>query len=667
MARMADITSRTTATAMARPPGPWIGAALAMACGVLFVTLVVLRPLVPGDAAVAAPLDNILLWDSLLPRTAIALIAGAGLGLAGALLQRVLRNPVADASTLGIASGAQLALVVSVGLFPALSLARDLVAFGGGLAAVALVMALGWRRGLDPATVAIAGMIVGMVCAGISVTIILARGEYAMSLSIWGSGALNQQDWRGTVSLGLQVLVVGGLALFLNRPLTLLALGDDTAKSLGAALQTLRFAVLILAVWLAASVTSTVGILGFLGLAAPTIARLCGARTPGQILLAAPATGAALPFLTDAVMQLLGPGFNDLAPAGAATALFGGPLLLMLLRRVHPVSVARVSVAGTIRRLQQPVAGLVVLAVLIAVVIGVALIVSPVPSGWSIAFGPAFTELLPFRLWRTLGAAAAGGLVGGAGFVMQRMTGNPLASPEVLGVSSGAGAGLAGVLFLFGFVSPPAMLVAMMVGALLAFLMMLALSARSHFSAERFLLAGIAVSAVCMAVVTMMQAQGDMRAYVLLAWLSGSTARLGAFEGGIGLGTLAIVVIPLIVLRRWLVVLPLGSGMAEAIGLRVRRSRLVLALLAAMMTAVSAFLIGPLSLAGLISPHLARLIGFSRPTHQMAAAIMIGAGVLTLADWLSRVVIYPYQVSTGLFATLIGGPYLLWLLTRRSQ
>jgi iron complex transport system permease protein len=85
------------------------------------------------------------------------------------------------------------------------------------------------------------------------------------------------------------------------------------------------------------------------------------------------------------------------------------------------------------------------------------------------------------------------------------------------------------------------------------------------------------------------------------------------------------------------------------------------------MTAIASFLVGPLSLTGLIAPHLSRLIGFRRPGHQLAAAVLIGAGVLTAADWLSRIVIYPYQVPVGLFAALVGGPYLIWLLTRKER
>lgn len=645
---------------------PFAAIVLPALCIAVFMLLIATRPQVPGDAAQAAMLDGVLLWNSILPRAVLALIAGAALGLSGTLLQRVLRNPIADASTLGIASGAELAMTAALGFSPLLvGFSREMVAFGGGLGAVAIVLALSWRRGLDPVTVALSGMIVSMIAAALSVTLILARGEYAMSIYIWGAGSLSQQDWNGVLSLGPRLVIGFVAALVLVRPLRILTLDDTSARSLGLALHSARFAILALAVWLAASVTAEVGVIGFLGLAAPAIARLFGARSTGSLMIAASLTGSGLLFLTDCLTQILGPGFTDLAPTGAATALLGGPLLLFLLPRVHSVStVAAQSAAFT--RLSKPLASLAGLFALIILLFVVFLALGPADDGWHFATGALFNDLLPFRLPRSIVAAGAGGMLAAAGFIMQRVTGNPIASPEVLGISSGAGAGLTVALFLFGFPSSVIMLLAMALGALAAFGVMIAISARAQFSPERMLLAGVGIGAFAMAVVTMALAQGDMRGYILLTWLSGSTNRAGAFEAWTAVISLILLVAPLPFLGRWLTMLPLGGNSSRSLGLRVGASRLVLAVLAALMTAIASFLVGPLSLTGLIAPHLARLAGFHRPRHQLAASVFFGAGVLMTADWLSRVVIYPYQVPVGLFAALIGGPYLIWLLSRKD-
>lgn len=644
------------------------GALLGLVCIFAFTALIALRPQLTAGMHDAVALNHILLVDSLLPRSAIAIIAGAALGLSGALLQRVLRNPIADASTLGIAAGAQLAMTIAVGLFPLLiGLPREISAFAGGLAAVLIVLALSWRRGLDPVTVALCGMMVTLVATSLSVTIILARGEYAMSVFIWGAGALNQQSWDGVITLAPRLAVGIAAALVLVRPLAIMSLDDSSAKSLGLALQTTRFAILALAVWLAASVTAEVGIIGFLGLAAPHLARFCGARRTRQLLIAAPLAGAGLLFLTDCAVQLLSPGFADLAPTGAATALLGGPLLLLLLPRLHSASSLRTGAAPRARsNLAASKQALILLAIGLILLMVPALSLGRGIDGWQVAFSHQFSELLPFRLPRTVVSATAGAMLAAAGFIMQRLTGNPLASPEVLGVSAGSGAGLTAALFLFSFPSPVIMIAAMTIGALIAFLAMMTISARGGFGPERLLLSGIAIGALCMAIITVVLSRGDLRGYLLLTWLSGSTNRAGSFEAWTGIVSAALLIPLLPALRRWLDVLPLGGGVARSVGLSVAASRLVLAVLAALLTAIPSFLVGPLSLTGLIAPHLARLVGFRETSKQLAASLLLGAMLLTLADWLSRIVIFPYEVPVGLFAALIGGPYLIWFLTRKE-
>lgn len=644
-------------------PGAWLLAALTAAA--LLATVVATRPPLPGSPELARALESILIWQSLIPRAVTALICGAALGLAGMLLQRVLRNPIADASTLGVASGAQLALTIATAYAPALiAFSREGVALVGAIVAVALVLGLSWRRGLDPMTVVLSGMVVSLVSAAASATVILAKGEYVLSLFIWGAGSLNQQSWDAALALGPRFLLSALAAALLLRPLALLGLDEDMARGLGLALHATRLAVLGITVWLAASVTAEVGVIGFVGLAAPALARELGARTPRQMLLAAPALGALLLSITDSAVQLLGSGFNDLAPTGAATALFGGPLLLWLMRRVPPAlpPQATDAVPGA-DRTARSFRALAPLAALIMAVAALGLVLGRGPDGWGLAASPLFWELLPFRGPRLVAAGTAGALLGAAGCLMQRLTANPLAGPEVLGVSAGGGVGLLlAVTFLPA--SPFAMLAGIAGGSLAVLLVMLLFAARPGVGPQRLLLAGIAMGALCMAVVSTAMAQGDLRAYMLLVWLSGSTNRASEVEAWTGLIACIVLIAPLLLAVRWLDLLPLGEATSRSLGLPVERSRLYLAALAALMTAVASLLVGPLSLIGLIAPHLARLAGFARSRDQLLASVLIGCGVMILADWLARLVAFPYQVPVGLFAALIGGPYLVWLLNR---
>ncbi|TSJ61345.1 Fe(3+)-hydroxamate ABC transporter permease FhuB [Starkeya sp. 3C] len=633
----------------------WGGAALLALCAA--VAAVLTRPGVPG-------LDDVVLWQVALPRGAVALLAGGALGLSGALLQRVLRNPIADPSTLGIAAGAQLALTLVLAFAPGLAVAgRETIALAGGAGAAVLVLALGWRRGLDPVTVVLSGMMIALVAGAVSATLVLARGEYVLSLYIWGAGSLAQQGWGSVATIGSRLVLGLAATALLARPLALLGLDDAGARSLGLGLAGARLAAMTVAVWLAATVTAEVGVIGFVGLAAPAFARLAGAGTSRQIMTLAPITGALVLSLADSFVQLAGTDGHDLAPTGAATALLGGPLLLWLLPRVHSVDRLRHRTAAAARRLRRPawalagIAGVVLLVALGALTIGRA------ANGWHVAGGELFAELLPFRAPRLVAAGGAGMMLAAAGLVMQRMTGNPMASPEVLGVSAGGGVGLAVLLFA-GAATGPLVLVGMGAGSLAVLLVMLAVAARWGFGPERLLLAGIACGALCMAVISTVLASGGMTAYMLLVWMSGSTNRVGPFEAWTAVGAALVLVAPLFLLARWMTVLPLGATASRSLGMPVRRARLVLAVLAALLTAAASFVVGPLSLVGLMAPHLARLMGFVRLREQLAAALLLGALLLILADWLARLVVFPYQVPTGLFAALIGGPYLIWLLHR---
>jgi iron complex transport system permease protein len=115
---------------------------------------------------------------------------------------------------------------------------------------------------------------------------------------------------------------------------------------------------------------------------------------------------------------------------------------------------------------------------------------------------------------------------------------------------------------------------------------------------------------------------------------------------------------------RWLEILPLGANVANALGVGAQRARLLLLAVAAMLTAGATVVIGPMSFVGLMAPHLARLLGFPRARSQMLVAALIGALLMVLSDWLGRNMIFPQQMPAGVIATLLGGPYLMWLLRR---
>ena len=640
---------------MAEPRRPALLAGLLLGAALLAFAAAA-RPLWQGDA-----LQALLLWHGLLPRLAMGLLCGAALGLAGGLFQQVLRNPLAEPGTLGIFSGARLALAAATLWAPGLlAWGQGPVALAGAALAVGLALLLAGRQRLAPLAVILAGLMVSLAIDAGNKALVLLHYEALSDLFLSQAGGLNQNNWGGVLGL-LPVLALGALLVWLGRrPLALLELEEAGARSLGLPLPLLRLLALGLAVLLGGTVAASVGAVGFIGLAGPALARMAGARRSGPRLFWGSLLGAGLLALTDQSLLLLaGP---DL-PAGSLTPLLGAPLLLWLLRRLRP---AAPRPAEAPRRATGLSLGFVALALMLAATLGLALSLGrDVAGGWHWAMGADLAAMLPWRAPRLVAALAAGAMLGVAGLLMQRLTLNPIASPELLGVSAGAGLAMIIGVLLLGLTARPALLGLATLGAMLVLALMLALGRRSGFSPTHTLLAGATLGMLLGALTTLLLAAGDPRMLVLLGWLSGSTYAVTAGDAALaaGLAVLLLAIAPFT--ARWLWLLPLGPAVGQGLGLPLRQARRLLLLLAAALTATATLLVGPLSFVGLMAPHLARMLGFRRPLAQLAAAALLGGLVMALADWAARSLFFPWQLPAGLVATLLGSLAFPWLMLRR--
>jgi len=609
--------------------------------------------------------DELLLYYAWWPRLSIALLAGGGLGLAGVLMQQVLRNPLASPTTLGVASGANLALMTATLLAPGLLVVgREWVALSGGALAVGLVFLLSWRRGLAPVVVVLAGLVVNLYLGALSTALLLFNHEVLSGLLIWGAGSLAQNGWDGVASLAPRLAICGLAAWLLLRPLAVLELDDASAKSLGISLKHLRFAGLGLAVFITGSVVSVVGIIGFIGLAAPNIVRMAGARTLRARLLWSTLLGAVLLATTDLLLQRFSGMVATLIPTGAVTGALGAPLLMWLIPRLKLQGDRPPQATGV--ALTRPAAphrlatGLL-LALVAAMVAGH--LVGQGANGWSI-IAPTNWGVIEWRFPRVIAAAASGLMLAIAGTILQRLSANPMASPEVLGISGGCAIAL--ILGIYLLPAPSnAMLVAIgTLGALATLLVLVALNRKSGFVPERLLLSGVAISALFDAVRSVLLAGGDPRGQQVIAWLAGSTYYVDVgsalLVGSIAAG-LALVSLPF---TRWLDIMPLGTATARSLGIGLNRARLALLLLVALLTACATLVVGPLSFIGLLAPHMARLLGFSRARQHLVGAALIGMLLMVLADWVGRQIMFPYEIPAGLVASLIGGAYFMWGLRR---
>lgn len=612
-------------------------------------------------------IEQMLFHYSLLPRLVISLLVGAGLGLVGVLFQQVLRNPLAEPTTLGVSTGAQLGItIVTLWALPG-ALTTQFAALAGACVVGALVFGVAWGKRLSPVTLILAGLVVSLYCGAVNQLLVIFHHDALQSMFLWSTGTLTQTDWSGVQRLWPQLIGGVVLTLLLLRPLTLMGLDDGVARNLGLALSMARLAALTLAIVLSALLVNAVGIIGFIGLFAPLLAKMLGAWRLLARLMLAPLIGALILWLSDQLILWLARVWREVS-TGSMTALIGAPLLLWLLPRLRSMSAPSMDVGDNVPTERQNVqwfalAGLVVL--LLGVL--VALSFGRDAEGWRWISGTMLDDLMQWRLPRIIAALTAGIMLAVAGCIIQRLTGNPMASPEVLGISSGAAFGVVVMLFFvpgnaFGWLMPAGSL-----GAAITLLIILIAAGRGGFSPHRMLLAGMALSTAFTMLLMMLQASGDPRMAKILTWISGSTYH-ATFEQVMLTGLMMVVLLALVPLcRRWLTVLPLGGDTARSVGMALTTSRIGLLLLAAALTATATMTIGPLSFIGLMAPHIARMMGFRRTMPHIVMSALTGGLLLVFADWCGRMMMFPYQVPAGLLSTFIGAPYFIYLLRKQSR
>ena len=649
-----------------RRPLPILAAALAISCALTAFWILKLEWTLPWlrlfDRPDSLPLDALMVQNNTLPRMAMALLAGGSTAMATMLMQQLMRNPLASDSTLAVSSGAQAALVAATVFAPSfLAYGTSAVAFAGAAAALGAVLRLSARRALQPLSVVLAGLVVSLYLGSLTSIVMLFFSEETRGVMQWGSGSLVQDSWRDTLGLLWWIAVAAILTAFLIKPLNIMSLGDTQAESAGIPVKKIRLLSLAVAAFLSAGVVGFVGMMGFVGLAAATLVRQTGVRTLPMRLICSFIIGALLLMLTDNGLMLLKHYRGTDLPAGAVTALVGAPLLLWLTAKAPPrpsfqttsdISTAAPHVPRLLRFLP-----------LIAVAVSVlAFTVGRYDETLRLTIDP---EYFVFRYPRVLLAAATGTMLALTGVILQRLTQNPMAGPELLGISSGTAFGAMAVVMLFGITSGSSWFwLTGIVSALVSLGLLMLFNRKNGFTPEKILLTGMALAALADAAIRIWTASGDFRVQLLLLWMSGSTYQATP-ESALTVGLLAAASLLLILtLQRWLGLLSLNATIARSVGINVPLARLVLIVSSAALTALSTLLIGPLSFVGLLAPHLARMLGARLPKQQLAAAALIGASVMMTADWLGRQVMFPYEVPAGMMATLIGGAYFMMMMRK---
>ncbi len=625
-----------------------------------------------GDAQTLAVLEG-----SRVPRLLASLLLGVALGVAGAGMQSVARNPLASPDTLAVNAGAHFAVVVIAAFGIALPvLPVGGAAFAGGLVAAVIVMGLAGGGSASPRLVLI-GSAVLLAIQSVTILLLLMFEQETVGLFAWGSGSLSVSDLKATTQMTPVVVIAVVVLIVMGRKLDVLALGDDNATVLGLRVRRTRISAVLLTVALTAAAVTVAGPVGFVGLSAPVITRLLLPIAKHRALLPVSGLVGVVTVLGADVLLRAAMGSADAVrvPTGVVTTLVGAVVLVWLARRGRasgsrrPAPAGRVGVAGSRRRLVATGAALLVLLAVIPVVgmlLGDRLVLLGDLMNWVTGrTGTALTFVLDQRLPRVLAALTAGAALAVSGCGIQAVSRNPLAEPGLLGITAGAGLGAITLITLVPLAGAWAIAGAAGVGATVVFAIVYGLAWRSGLDSDRLVIIGIAVWSAGMALITLLIVASDpWNSAKALTWLSGST--YGRTLEHVVPGALALLVLtPLMWARhRELDLHALDEDTPRVLGLRVERSRLVILLASGILAATAVSAIGVVAFVGLVAPHLARSLVGGRHGRVIPVAAVLGALMVSVADTLGRTVIAPAQIPAGLVIALVGTPYFVLVLWR---
>lgn len=286
-----------------------------------------------GDAVTVSIVQNLRL-----PRIFLAALVGIGLGMSGGALQGTLRNGLAEPYLLGVSGGAAVGAVIAFALNATGAGMIGVAAFAGAAAAVVLALLVARAAGSagrgDPRTLLMAGVVIGAFAnAIIMIALANAPPNTIRGALWWMMGSVADSSWPAVMWLAAWVLAGGAALVYVAREIDVLALGDEAAASLGVHVESSVRRIYLLAALLAASTVAAAGLIGFVGLIVPHIARAAGIRHHRPLLLAAGIVGGTLVVAADLVARTIRPPGE--LPLGAVTAVLGVPFFLAQLRRAR--------------------------------------------------------------------------------------------------------------------------------------------------------------------------------------------------------------------------------------------------------------------------------------------------------------------------------------------
>lgn len=292
--------------------------------------------IIPGDDVFGSTIDSVV-WSLRAPRGLLALIVGAGLALAGVVMQTLVRNPLADPYLLGVSSGASVGAtaVITIGVFTSFGLyAISVGALFGALAATAIVYLITLvQGGLTPLRLILTGVVASSAFSALASFLVFKAQDAraAQGVMFWMLGSVVGAQWDRLLLPALVVLAAFLILMFMSNPLDAMAAGPDTAAALGVNVERLRQILFFIQALLVGAMVAVAGGIGFVGLVIPHLARIMVGSLHRRLLSIAMVLGAVFMVWVDVIARIAAP--PQEIPLGVVTGVLGAPLFLLLMGR----------------------------------------------------------------------------------------------------------------------------------------------------------------------------------------------------------------------------------------------------------------------------------------------------------------------------------------------
>ena len=639
---------------------------LAVACLILTWLSYLLSMNQTGDLSLVAPLRWLAsIWQQpmsadldasifvyiTLPTSIMAVLIGAMLACSGVIIQVSLNNDFASPSTLGIGSGALLGSLLVQMLVPEPSLFLVwLGAFSLALIVAMTVSLLSQFIGGGRLNLVLIGMAMSIGVGALASALMIFYEQKFDGMFLWGSGQIEQTDHTMLSISILPAILLLITASLLAHKLELFSLGTHLARHLGLNVKHWRLLFLLLAVALASLATSIAGLIGFIGLMAPHLARFLGARRLVYLMPMAAVIGALLVLAADGFSALLmGGGYR--LPTGVLTVLLGAPFFVWLLL----ASKSRFQAASENKRFGiEPIIQLKPRWLLLGCLL--------VALGSIYLWLPQLDEpAAQFSYWRILLSFLVGAALAMSGCVLQTLLRNPMASPDISGISSTSVLFVALGILLFPSLAYWQIVALSMSGAALVLILLLWVI-RLNLSIAQLALFGVAIAAFSSTITTVLLAMGSSHGGSTLLWLSGTTYGTGPEQ------VMFIAIICAAVMLAWSLIchrldtLILAAPLPKLLGLKPMQLTLLAMALTALLTAAAVAVAGSIGFVGLLAPHMVRLFGALKHAVLLPTSALFGGALMVWADGLGRSLSAPSEVPAGIVVSCLGSVYFILLV-----